>query len=281
MDYQGGGGFGADNVGVSSQQTPNSGGRARRSYDDQSCIPVTISMAMNAKPDETDGGEGKLQLEDGRKIAHVRLVVATRSVEEFSTNIVYSVEDGTGLIEVKQWMDENNCSAVAEMRQKTLRDHTYLKVVGQVKDYDGKKMILADAVRPLSTGNELTHHFLEVVHSAEYAKRKNSYVPGGGAAMMGMSAGVGFGGAPSGLGRGVPLAQQGNGNSGNEIRDTLMNFIKVEGDRFGDHGVNVQSCIQNLVASGHAEQNIRTVLQNLSDEGLVYSTINEDNFKCT
>jgi hypothetical protein len=47
------------------------------------------------------------------------------------------VEDGTGLMEVKQWLDENDNSAIQEMRKETLQDNIYVRIVGT--EYDGKR----------------------------------------------------------------------------------------------------------------------------------------------
>ncbi len=43
----------------------------------------------------------------------------------------------------------------------------YICVIGEVKDYHGVHKIIAFNVRPVSSGNEVTHHFLEVAYSFE------------------------------------------------------------------------------------------------------------------
>jgi hypothetical protein len=40
-------------------------------------------------------------------------------------------------------------------------------VIGEVKDYYGVHEIIAFDVQPVSSGNEVTHHFLEVAYSFE------------------------------------------------------------------------------------------------------------------
>jgi hypothetical protein len=50
----------------------------------------------------------------------------------------------------------------------------YIRVIGEVEDHYGVYEIIAFDVRPVSSGNEVTHHFLEVAYSfektLEYAK---------------------------------------------------------------------------------------------------------------
>ncbi len=43
----------------------------------------------------------------------------------------------------------------------------YIHVIGEVEDYYGVREIIAFDVRPVSSGNEVTHHFLEVAYSFE------------------------------------------------------------------------------------------------------------------
>ena len=165
MDYQGdtgGGGYGGGGGGYSGGGGGgfNSGGgggsggggtRARKSYDEQTLIPVTARMVFGAQSTSNAEGTGSLALPDGRELHHVKLIGAVRSVEDFSTNVTYGIEDGTGLVDVKQWLDDNDCTAVAEMRQECLQENIYVKVIGQIKDYDGKKTLIAHTVRRLTT----------------------------------------------------------------------------------------------------------------------------------
>lgn len=247
MDYQGGspaGGYQKTGSGRSS-----TGGGARRSYDEQSITPVTIHMALGASDND-----GTLTLEDGRPLYQVRIVAAVRSFTAASTNLLYKLEDGTGLVDVKQWMDDaTDCSAVAELREATAQDNVYVKIVGQIKDYDNQKMIVADSIRPLSTGNEVAHHFLEVIHAAQSYQKRNAYIPGG-VAPMSVS---------------KPIASAA-GNS--TLRDQVLAYVREKGE-MTEMGVSLQS----LTTLGDG---VRAVLDALTNDGLVYTTIDEEHFKC-
>jgi hypothetical protein len=43
----------------------------------------------------------------------------------------------------------------------------YIRVIGEVEDYYGVHKIIAFDVQPVSSGNEVTHHFLKVAYSFE------------------------------------------------------------------------------------------------------------------
>jgi replication factor A2 len=261
MDYQGGGGGDGGGGFGSSQQSAQ---KPRRSYDEQTLIPVTLHMAMKATPDAS--GDGSLILEDGRKLTTIKVVGAVRSFENASTNVLYVLEDGTGLMDIKQWLDDNDCTAIQEIRQQTLKENIYIKVTGSIKDYEGKKMLVASSVRPLTTANELTHHMLQVVHSAEKYKRADSIVSPGAAIMN--NNGVGFGGGA------VPVAQTTSG--GNSLKERVLNFIKTCDDGT-DAGCHIDQCVKGISDAPEAE--IRKTMEQLAEDGDVYSTISEDHFK--
>lgn len=272
MDYQGGGGgFGG---GTPTSGTPSAGGRSgggggsRKSYDEQTIQPVTASMCLNSQPDADGTGD---QLADGRKLYHVKLVGAVRSVADYSTNSMFEIEDGTGLIEVKQWIDANDCTALSQMRQACTKEHIYLAIVGQIKDYDGKKMIVADSIRPIATGNELTHHMLEVIYAGETWKRHNSHDH----SMMMMnrsSGGVGFGGTSMIMSGGTPM-QASTGH--NSLRDAVLTLIRTEGATT-DEGVSIPLCIQKLHGS---DFEVRKIIEDLAAEGHIYSTVDDNHYK--
>mmetsp|Transcript_23611 Transcript_23611/g.67691 ORF Transcript_23611/g.67691 Transcript_23611/m.67691 type:complete len:272 (+) Transcript_23611:166-981(+) len=263
MDYQGGDGYSGGGYGGASQDPPSSTGRQRRAYDEQTVIPVTIRMVLRSQQDVA-GGDGSLELEDGRKLALVRFVGAVRSCEENSTNNVYTVEDGTGLIEVKQWVNDNSeCSALQELRQQTLKEHIYVKVVGQIKDYEGNKIIVANSVRPVGTGNELTHHMLEVVYSAEGHKRADSIV-----GSPPISSGIGFGGQQ--------VAAASSSGTDDPLQKAIVHLFQHSGD--AGNGVHVQSIVDEL-KSTFSEADIRGAIESLAEEGHIYSTVSDSHFQ--
>mmetsp|Transcript_1579 Transcript_1579/g.3517 ORF Transcript_1579/g.3517 Transcript_1579/m.3517 type:complete len:292 (+) Transcript_1579:202-1077(+) len=283
MDFQGGdggGGFAPSNgFGGGSQASGGgrggSGGgsqdsgqkRPKRNYDEQTIIPVTLSMILKTRAD--GGGDNGLLFEDGRSVQTVKVVAAVRSAEDQSTNVMYILEDGTATMDVKQWLDDNDPSALTELRHQTARDGIYVKVIGQVKEYDGKKQILASAVRPLSSGNELTHHLLEVVHSAEKFKRDTSIVP-----PMPVPAGHDLN-SNNNSSNNMAMGLNGMDGGGGLKERVKEVFNQYSGD--SEEGLAVQHCFQYLPDVPQAD--IREVIGQMSEEGEIYSTISEDHFR--
>ncbi len=105
-------------------------------------------------------------LKDGRPLHMIKLVVAVRNFCENIKHVQIDVEDGTGLVRVILWRKEKECRAQRQMICKC-NSNCYIRVIGEVGDYYGVHKIIAFDVRPVSSGNKVTHHFLEVAYSFE------------------------------------------------------------------------------------------------------------------
>merc|ERR1712028_154061 len=284
MDFQGdaggggGGGFTNNDNSFSGGGTQDSAEKkSRRSYDDQTLIPVTISMAMKAQSDVA-GGDGTMVLEDGRSLHMIKLIGAVRSVDTQSTNILYVIEDGTGVCDVKQWVDDNEPAAVTELTKAAAIENVYVKVIGMIKEYEGRKQIVATSVQRVLSGNELTHHLLEVMYSAEKFKQADSIVP----PIMNMqnnnNNSMGYNNSSS-SGQGAEIGN-GFGGGGDPVeinKNNILEVFKRLNDEASETGTSVQQCIAELPSMSEAD--VRDAINFLSEEGQLYSTIDEHHFK--
>ncbi len=122
-------------------------------------IPVTAKMIQSAAWDSE-----RFVLKDGQMLHIVKLVGAYRN---FHVNIIHvqiDVEDGTGHVLVILWKEQKECMAQRQMIHECNSNH-YICVIGEVEDYYGVHEIIAFDVHPVSSGNEVTHHFLEVAYT--------------------------------------------------------------------------------------------------------------------
>ena len=100
-------------------------------------------------------------LKDGRLLHMVKLVSAVRNFRVNNKHIQINVEDGTGLVRVILRRKEKECTAQRRLIREC-NSNRYICAIGEVEDYYGVHEIIAFDVRPVSSGNEVTHHFLEV-----------------------------------------------------------------------------------------------------------------------
>ncbi len=124
-------------------------------------IPVMVKMIHSALWDSK-----RFVLKDGQLLQMVKLVGAIRN---FSVNIKHvqiNVEDGTGLVQVILWRKEKECTAKCQTIHEC-NSNRFICAIGEVEDYYGVHEIIAFNLRPVSCGNEVTHHFLEVAYSFE------------------------------------------------------------------------------------------------------------------
>ena len=81
----------------------SSQGGGRGGYGKDTVRPVTIRQAIRAAHPHPDA-EFKI---DGEVATQITFVGQIRAVATLTTNITYKVDDGTDIIEVKQWIDRD------------------------------------------------------------------------------------------------------------------------------------------------------------------------------
>lgn len=85
-----------------------------------------------------------------------------RSISKQTTNITYKVDDGTGIIEVKQWIDSDAQDDSMDMDSKSkLAEEVYCRVYGRIKAFNNKRHVGAHIIRPITDYNEINYHLLE------------------------------------------------------------------------------------------------------------------------
>jgi replication factor A2 len=105
-------------------------------------------------------------LKDGRLLHMVKLVGAVRNFCVHDKHVQIDLEDGTGLLRIFFWQKQKECTAQRHLIDGCNGNH-YICVIGEVTDYYGVHEIIAFNIRPVSSGNEVTHHFLELAYLYE------------------------------------------------------------------------------------------------------------------
>ncbi|CAB1333571.1 unnamed protein product [Coregonus sp. 'balchen'] len=176
------------------------------------------------------------------EVAQVTIVGIIRTTDKSMTNIQYKVDDMTGApMDVKQWVDTEDPSVDSTV----IPPGTYVKVSGNLRSFQNHRSVVAFSVRPLEDMNEITSHMLEVM--------------GGGG---GMNTSM------------VPMSRPGMGGNigGGYSGANDMSCPDAQ-------GISIQDLKQRL--SGMSLAVIKQAVEFLSNEGHIFSTIDEDHFKST
>ncbi len=131
------------------------------SNGEHTLIPVMMKMIHSAVWECK-----RFVLKDGQLLHMVKFIGAIRNFRVYTKYVQIDVEDGTGLVRVILWRKEKECTAQQRLIDKC-NGNCYICVIGEVEDYYGVHEIIAFIVPPVSSGNKVTHHFLEVAYSFE------------------------------------------------------------------------------------------------------------------
>jgi replication factor A2 len=111
--------------------------------------------------------------------------------------MTYKLDDGTGTIEAKQWLDSETMDEGLKTR---IPENSYVRVMGKLKPFGNRRHVGAHFIRPISDFNEISCHLLEAtaVHlfftrgppggakagAAAGAKQQDATMAYGGAALL-------------------------------------------------------------------------------------------------
>ncbi|XP_031708839.1 replication protein A 32 kDa subunit [Anarrhichthys ocellatus] len=238
-------------------------GRTRASQ----IIPCTVSQLMSASQVDEAFKVGDVE------VAQVTIVGIIRSTDKSMTNIQYKVDDMTGApMDVKQWVDTEDPGVDSTV----LPPGTYVKVSGNLRSFQNHRSVVAFSVRPLEDMNEITSHMLEVVqaHLALCKPQAMSSAGGGG--------GTGCDVTP--ISRPAVESRGGSYEGANDMvnnglsanQNQVLSLIRGSRDA---KGISIQELKQRL---GIMSMNvIKQAVEFLSNEGHIFSTIDEDHYKST
>jgi len=283
MNTSPGGGFDSN----SSPATDSPTKKGRSGAAQQSLTPVTIKQLYEATQQHPDDVFKVGQ----RELHQVTLVANVLSVTEQTSNVSFSVDDGTGKIDARLWVDKDDQSDYTMARKGTWKEGIYVRVVGQLRTFGGKRSVVAFRIAPLTDYNEVTHHLLEVV----YVHLLNT---------KGLQQGAlqsNFGNNNQSFGNNNNAFSTYNNNSSNsnpymmqssthnnsnnmnfssmsELNGAVLNTIRNSQGAHQGQGVSVMFVAQQL---GRNEPEIRAAIEFLTTEGHLYSTVDEDHYNTT
>ncbi|KAE8393364.1 replication factor A protein 2 [Aspergillus alliaceus] len=258
--YGGGGGF------MPGETNSPAGGKSADG-NNTTLRPITIKQALDAT---LPYPEADYQI-DGADVGSICFVGQVRNISTQSTNITYRIDDGTGEIEVKQWVDSSTADTMdtddgkAGAGKSQVMNNGYAKVFGKLKTFGNKRFVGSHCVRPLTDINELHCHMLEAVAVHLFFTRG----PLGGSGGAGAAA-SGVGGADAAMGgvddysasKGLPAMSS--------VARKVYNLLKTEPQ--SNEGLHAQLIAAKLSLP---MPDVARAGDELLTAGVIFSTVDE------
>ncbi|KAI4214841.1 MAG: hypothetical protein LQ351_002554 [Letrouitia transgressa] len=141
--------------------------------------PVTIrqlNLATQSHP------EADFRI-DNVEVTQLTFIGQIRNISTQTTNVTYKLDDGTGTVEVKQWIDmaaenpdggdEHGNRGLTANNKHQLLENEYCRVWGRLKVFgsNGRRHVGAHVIRPVTDKMEITFHLLEATYVHLYMTR--------------------------------------------------------------------------------------------------------------
>lgn len=220
----------------------------------QGTLPVFIKQIQTQKED--------VMKMWGLEYKMVTLVALVRNIDHSSTKITYSLEDLTGRINAHLWVEEGDAPAASGIML-----NTYARVIGAVRQQSDIKSIMIYKIHPAKGINEVNTHYLEVINARYQAEEY--YRGGGGDSAVN-------GGNKMEVEHGSSAGTQST-QAGPQGKDLIIfNAIQHSAQTHPERGISRQDLCRKF--PNMSEMEVTTILDKMSNEGHIYSTVDNDHF---
>lgn len=120
--------------------------------------PVTIRQVLNASQPHSDAPFTF----DNAELSQVTLVAWVQNISRNATNVSYTLDDGTGQLDVRQWIDNSADEGAAVDEFKT---NEFVRILGEIKSFNNKRSVTAASISRLEDSNEYLFHQLDVIYT--------------------------------------------------------------------------------------------------------------------
>jgi len=269
MGGLGGGGFEFGDMGGGFTGAEEKKSSEKKSRDKQSLLPVSVKQLLSAMP-----GEDGYKIDDA-ELTTLKLVGTLVEPQEHSTNLNFKLNDGSGTIECKQWI-EKDATTFGKLR--SLREGLLVRVVGNLREYEGKVHVLVFDVTPITDWNELSYHILDIVLT--HLQNTRGPIPGSMAPgpMMGVTSTPSAVRGPStGFGVGAAVVSTKRDDINQAIFSAYASNINQ------DIGMRYEEVMATLKSRGItiSFDQLTKGVEQLCNDGRLYTTIDEDHHRAT
>jgi len=142
-----GGGFIASQDGAA---TGTPGGVKRFSSGQQTLRAVTVKQLFEATSQAIDDQ----YVVDGEELNNVTIVGRIVSSGEAATCLSFKIDDGTGLVDVRYWIDREDSPLLQESKAQW-HQNAYVRIHGNVRSFNNERQVVAFNIRAITDFNEV------------------------------------------------------------------------------------------------------------------------------
>ncbi|XP_007014252.2 PREDICTED: replication protein A 32 kDa subunit B isoform X1 [Theobroma cacao] len=260
-----GGGF------MPSQATQTAADRSSFSSSKNSDARCLIPLTVKQLKDLSRGGESGISI-DGVDVNNIVLVGMVSKIDNAVSDCTFRVDDGTGWVECTKWIHEPVDSAEVD----AISVGIYVRVYGQLKSIQSRRTLHTFSIRPLTDFNEIVNHFAECIYVHLY----NTKLRGGVTTQPQVTNSV-VSNPIKGYQTNLSNQLSGQYNTDEQqilgVSSMVLNYLRRPACLASETGVRSDVVARELNIS---LDKIRTTLEYLSSEGLVYTTT-DDHYKFT
>ena len=192
----------------------------------------------------------------GTSVRIITFVGIVRHIERSTTKLTYDIEDETGCITAFQWLEVDK-----EIPECTLNVNSYVRIYGHPREQNEETHVLILKIFPLLDLNELTNHLLEVIHvMLKMRQRSNAESEGSNAAR-------------------VNDVSMSDSNLSGLTREQTVVFKIIQTENDTENGIERDTLKMRV------PKNIVPIMDSIIDfltsEGHIYTTLTDDHFKTT
>lgn len=200
------------------------------------------------------------------EMLRVTFVAWIRSVARNATNMSYTLDDGTGQLDVRQWIDN---SGDHDPGADELQENQFVRVLGEIKSFNSKRSVTAASVKAITDHNEYIFHQLEAIY-AHLALSQS--------AAAGAAGAEGAAGASAYDDTAAPLDSSADISRLAPLHRRIYQAINAEAPDWPE-GVDVDHIIQRCKGSSLAE--VEEAIDELANEGYIYQASDERHYLTT
>jgi len=256
----GGGGYVTNSPYGASASQDSPGSRAKQPA--ASLRPVTILQILNAVQAHTDA---EFTIDDSEP-SQLTFVAQVISCVAQVTTIVLQVTDGTGQMDVRQWLES---AEEGEKKKEAIGEMGWVRILGTIRSFNNKRQITAARIHPITDMNEIFFHQLEALSVHLYYTKGAIEATGGISAAGGATSAYTAGGTGGAATEAYPDLD--------DLQRAIMTWMK--NSAAGDEGLHVVAIAQGVAKRfGMDAATISGAIDRLLDDGYIFQTVDDEHY---